>query len=551
MIFNILDTTYTIFIFLTFISLLLLAFLLLKKLLKKEGKLTVKKGFFITLLLITSTIILGIIVEYTKFKITETHMADDFDATKYCTTITSNSLYVEEGEYEIFRKDNNKKFTGIIVVNDLDNKPWKKAYVYNGKVEKFQFFYNGVLESEYPMKKNNTVEGTVTTFYPNGNIQSKLNYVDNIPEGKYIKYDENNKIIKESIFTNGKEYSKEEAKAIEDKEKEQAKENLKKQTENEKIQKELDKRVSKKLDYDNLILKNDSLYYYQTKDDKGYINHELATGTIDYKKKFEGGQIRIIKGKLIDGKFISYLEKRNYIVLNEERSLFSIPLKKDFYYKKENFKNGKLSGEYFEVTDFDILVPGYNEDIYSSGGITISQKIGNYENGKENGDFKNIEMIFTISDKSKVKDTKIITTWEGRYINGKLNGIVKSYYNNGSIKTIAEYSNGTPVNLYEYYAPNGSVIDFTNYNTGDIKETDSNNKIIKEGNFINGTLKEVKRDGIYTTNFKNGKKEGEFIVYHEYYKDVPIVKGYYRNDNPVGKWEWLDVNGNIIHTKTY
>lgn len=61
MIFNILDTTYTIFIFLTFISLLLLAFLLLKKLLKKEGKLTVKKGLFITLLLITSTIILGII----------------------------------------------------------------------------------------------------------------------------------------------------------------------------------------------------------------------------------------------------------------------------------------------------------------------------------------------------------------------------------------------------------------------------------------------------------------------------------------------------------
>lgn len=80
-------------------------------------------------------------------------MADNFDATKYCTTITSNSLYVEEGEYEIFRKDNNKKFTGTIVVNNLNNKPWKKAYVYKGKVEKLQFFYNGVLEFEYPMKK--------------------------------------------------------------------------------------------------------------------------------------------------------------------------------------------------------------------------------------------------------------------------------------------------------------------------------------------------------------------------------------------------------------
>lgn len=551
MIFNILDTTYTLFIFLTLGSILLFAFLLVKKLLKKESKLTLKKGLIITSILFISTIILGIVVENNKFKMNETHVVEDLNITNYSTNITSDVLYTKEGEYEVFRTDNNKKFTGIVVTNDLNEKPWKKAYIYNGKVQKLQFFTDGTLESEYPMKKDNIVEGTVTTFYPNGNIKSKLNYVNNIPEGKSTQYDENNKVIKESIFKNGEEYSKEELKAIEDKEKELAKEKLRKQNEDEKIQKELEKRASKKLDYESLILGNDSLYYYQSKDDKGYINRELATGTIDYKKKFEGGQLRTVKGKLIDGKFIDYLDKRNYLVLNEERSLLSIPLGKDFYYKKESFKNGKLNGEYFKITDFDILVPGFNENVNTSGGITLSQSIGNYQEGKENGQFKDVKMIFRISDKSKIKDIKTITTWEGKYIDGKLDGIVKSYYDNGSIKTIGEYKNGNPINLYECYAPNGDVLDFTNYNTGEVKETDFNNKVIKEGNFINGTLKEVKRDGIYITNFKDGKKEGEYTVFDDYYKNIPIVKGYYKNDKPTGKWVWLSVNGDVIHTESY
>jgi antitoxin component YwqK of YwqJK toxin-antitoxin module len=53
--------------------------------------------------------------------------------------------------------------------------------------------------------------------------------------------------------------------------------------------------------------------------------------------------------------------------------------------------------------------------------------------------------------------------WQGSVINGKKEGVWKEYYNNGKLKSIANYKNGFKEGQEKSYYPNGNVYNEMSY----------------------------------------------------------------------------------------
>ena len=94
----------------------------------------------------------------------------------------------------------------------------------------------------------------------------------------------------------------------------------------------------------------------------------------------------------------------------------------------------------------------------------------------------------------KIKDVKLI--FEGEYLNGKWNGKVKEYYNNGKLKFEGEYLNGKG------------------------KKYNKECKLIFEGEYVNGErngkVKEYYNNGklIFELEYLNGKWNGKVKKYN-------------------------------------
>lgn len=136
------------------------------------------------------------------------------------------------------------------------------------------------------------------------------------------------------------------------------------------------------------------------------------------------------------------------------------------------------------------------------------------------------------------------------YLNGKRNGYLKKYDENGTLLSIEKYVNDEPVvfaeELKEYeirrdYHSNGIVkIEgsyFNNKPDGIRREFDSTGKIIKGYVFNEGVLI---GEGLLDAM---GKKQGPW---KEYYESGEIMaKGNYKNGNRVGQWLFYHKNGKI------
>ncbi|KGO92937.1 toxin-antitoxin system YwqK family antitoxin [Flavobacterium subsaxonicum] len=109
-------------------------------------------------------------------------------------------------------------------------------------------------------------------------------------------------------------------------------------------------------------------------------------------------------------------------------------------------------------------------------------------------------------------------------VNGKLNGQVKSYYNNGKLKLLSNYSNGIA---------NGKFIEFD-------EDGNKTADYIVLNNQKNGTLNFYEDDKIsYTTNFKSDKKNGTHIAYYYDENGNLNLKNYgeYLDDKKNGIWK--------------
>lgn len=149
---------------------------------------------------------------------------------------------------------------------------------------------------------------------------------------------------------------------------------------------------------------------------------------------------------------------------------------------------------------------------------------------------------------------------EGTYKDGKLDGLYKSYYENGNLKREENYKDGELDGIAKWYHENGNIGEEKNYKNGKLdggwKIYYENGNLKREGIVNNG-----KDIGIVKRYYKNGKiysednLETEIINYYDEDGNLKAVidskesKIYDKNHNVVFMWDKkniYDKDGNIL-----
>ncbi len=133
--------------------------------------------------------------------------------------------------------------------------------------------------------------------------------------------------------------------------------------------------------------------------------------------------------------------------------------------------------------------------------------------------------------------TKQNVEMEGKVLDGKPDGIWRTYYDDGNIKDAVSYVEGVPDGIaYFYY--------------DDIENTQRAEMTFEAGKIID-TYKEYYDNGARKANiiYKKGQKHGDA----EYYYRTGEIKitGKFKNGLKDGKWEYFDENGNKIATEKW
>ena len=90
-----------------------------------------------------------------------------------------------------------------------------------------------------------------------------------------------------------------------------------------------------------------------------------------------------------------------------------------------------------------------------------------YNDGEKNGKIKDGKGVFLEYKEFIFEDAPRNLEFEGKYLNGALNGRGKGYYDNGKLKYEGEYVNGKKWNVK-------------------VKEYNYDGKLIYEGEYLNG-----------------------------------------------------------------
>ena len=176
--------------------------------------------------------------------------------------------------------------------------------------------------------------------------------------------------------------------------------------------------------------------------------------------------------------------------------------------EKPNLK--EIDGDYFIETTIE----------YANGNIYI----GRLKNGLLDGEGK---LIYANKESYR----------EGIFVNGELEGIGKTQYDNGDIYE-GEFKNGLRHGLGKYIYKNGAFYDGEwqdgdEHGHGKVKFTDG---CIYEGEFKNGTQHGQGfldcPSHTYKGEFENGKKNGKGKLTS---KDGDIFEGYFKNNDFIGE----------------
>jgi antitoxin component YwqK of YwqJK toxin-antitoxin module len=122
------------------------------------------------------------------------------------------------------------------------------------------------------------------------------------------------------------------------------------------------------------------------------------------------------------------------------------------------------------------------------------------------------------------------------YQNDTLNGTSITYDENGRVYTKCQYRMGVMVDSFTHYYGNGKVNfwkwhDSTGKTQGPMKVFDANGEVRQEGQF-----KDDHMEGVWKTFYPNGKvKDFEF----------------YRNNERDSIWTYFDEDGNVTEQKDY
>ena len=155
----------------------------------------------------------------------------------------------------------------------------------------------------------------------------------------------------------------------------------------------------------------------------------------------------------------------------------------------------------------------------------------------------------------KFPDTdKVCQTIE--YKDGKKNGVLKEYFENGNIKTVQHFKDDKNIDSAMYYHINGKLAVIQIHDNGEKvgcwKKYNESGKLYSDMCFehdrLNGTTLTYTYKSLHLIerfNFKNGSKEGKQEVYYNSGKPKSVT--YYHDDRLcLGTTEWLE-SGEMIN----
>ncbi len=360
----------------------------------------------------------------------------------------------------------------------------------NGQVKRVAFFHRGRLH------------GTSKIFYPDGKLNHVTTYKEGLPDGAIISYYESGKIIAEGVYKDGKligEYFR----YYESGEKESL------------------------AHYIDGVLDGKVFEWYENGNQKS-IHHYLK-GALHSK---EGQPAIIIYDKNGSIEEIQYFEN-------------NIPVKSHIKYHpneresyRVSFQKGKKDGKEVWQSDTGRLV---GEGLYVEG-----KKVGKHWKEHENGTLAFLadydkegclkEPIRNFDEQGQKIAEYTLTaadvfdshyqTWfpngqpsqEALYVNGELDGVVKEWYEDGTLAFSGSFKQGNKEGKFLDFFPDGSLKSEKNFKNslvdGDQKEW-----------FLNGKKQ-------LEATFNEGKKEGFFRTWNE--KEVLTYEGAFENDLQVG-----------------
>ena len=145
------------------------------------------------------------------------------------------------------------------------------------------------------------------------------------------------------------------------------------------------------------------------------------------------------------------------------------------------------------------------------------------------------------------------------HLNGKINGEVKTWHENGKIKEISNWSNSVQNGLFELFYKNGNLEERTNYTNGKSEGASEswyenglkkNIKVFKN-NLLDGNIRQWYSNGKMelNANYSSGQKNGKTIVYFE--NGNLRAETNYKNDLKNGVFIFYDENGNFTKKENY
>lgn len=158
------------------------------------------------------------------------------------------------------------------------------------------------------------------------------------------------------------------------------------------------------------------------------------------------------------------------------------------------FKNGKEVGVftfYNEASSYPTIVKQYSSTS-DTAVVKFYNKSRVKTQGKMVGKQRVGKWIYYFSDGKRIFS-------EETYKNGKLNGLLKNYYNNGRVTEETMYRDGKKEGLSKIFSDQGTLIEAVNYSQGK----------------LNGLAKYFDLKGVIKEkgNYKNGVRDGKWEFY--------------------------------------
>jgi len=238
--------------------------------------------------------------------------------------------------------------------------------------------------------------------------------------------------------------------------------------------------------------------YYDSKKDSTY---KYSTITWSFNKEYYNDKA---KGWFYLFTYEGFPNKISYIVFNKESySLIQNSISSaGFKLVNSEIEDNKVISTYrntsytLKISTEKIEDNEWDSRSFTAYNITIIKKSGIYD-----------------PDNGKKTDTYYDGTTHAEYtlVNGKVSGIFKVYYENGTLKKTGNFINGIENGLFKEYDEDGNIeAEYTMSNgelNGSLKIFYSNGKLKKSGYFLKG-----KEHGHFIEYDEYGNKEAEYVM---------------------------------------